>query len=66
MKEIARNKSAEDYRHLRAKLLRRGMTLRGFAISRGHCIQFVYDAASGRRTGPKAKKIREQLEELIK
>jgi hypothetical protein len=61
----ASKKATAKYSDLRARLIRQGMTLRKFALKRRYPVGTVYDAASGRRAGVKATKIREELEELI-
>jgi len=64
MRKAARKNKSTDYRTIRAKLLTRGMTLRGFALENGYGVQTVYDAAKGRRAGPTSMIILQQLEEL--
>jgi len=64
MRKAARKNKSTDYRTLRAKLLTQGMTLRMFALENGYGVQTVYDAAKGRRAGPTAMLILQQLEEM--
>lgn len=52
------------YETLRARLIERGQTLRGFALKHGYSAQTVYDAAKHRRNGVKSKQIQRQLEAL--
>ncbi len=57
-------KSNLKYRKLRSKLIEKGITLQGWAASKGLPQTTVYGAASGERNGIKSTAIRLQLEEL--
>jgi lambda repressor-like predicted transcriptional regulator len=54
--------ASREYLSLRARLLRRGITLRGFARQNGYRPSTVFNAARGERSGHVTTRIREQLE----
>jgi hypothetical protein len=57
-------KASLDYPALRARLIERGITLRGFALEHGYKIPTVYNAARKQRRGVKSVMILRQLEAL--
>jgi hypothetical protein len=65
MHQPSRNKTQAAYAKLRIKLIERGITLHGFAITHGYSIPTVYMAARGQRAGVISTKIRKHLENLI-
>lgn len=58
------DKANAKYVKLRSRLIEQGLTLRRFAIDRSYPLGTVYDAASGRRAGIVATKIKKELEEI--
>lgn len=48
-------------RRLRAGLLLKGYTLASWAATRGVSAEWVYQCVSGRRRGPAAQKLRQEL-----
>lgn len=57
-------KARTKYRELRARLIRKGYTLRSFARSFGFNEQTVYSAAQGKRAGVVSVQIQTKLEEI--
>lgn len=53
-----------EYRKLRAAVIRRGSNLRRWAIAEGVPVSTVYEAARGTRAGVEAIRIRTKLEEF--
>ena len=53
-----------NYRRLRAGLMKRGMSLHGFAVDHGYSPRTVYAAASGSRHGKLSLLILKKLEEV--
>jgi hypothetical protein len=51
----------EEFKELRAKLLKRGHSLRSFAITHGYKVQTVYSAAKRTRAGRKSLPIFEHI-----
>lgn len=60
---LAREKK-DPYLDLRVNLLRRGYSLRSFAVTFGYPVPTVYDAARGARMGVKSVKILNHLKQL--
>ena len=65
MSTTSRNKTSR-YQKLRASLIQRGITLRGFALQHGYCVPTVYMAARGQRAGVESVKIINHLNEVLK
>ena len=59
------NATQIDYRRIKAEMARRGTTLRAWALKRRLSPQSVYDAASGARSGPESRRIRQRLEKWL-
>lgn len=57
--------SIKKYRDLRARLYRRGMTLRQFALKHALPPRSVYGAARGERAGVKSLLILKKIEEFV-
>lgn len=55
----------QNYRRLRAQLVRRGTSLAAWARRHGYRVSTVYDAARGTRRGPVAASIVRRLEETL-
>jgi len=53
------------YTQIRMGLLRKGLTLRQWAINKGYPLMTVYNAAKGERSGPNSRIIQRQLEAEI-
>lgn len=63
------NKSSDNsssrYQELRWRLLRRGFSLRGWALKQGYPVTTVYSAARGERIGVRSMRIARELEAFI-
>ena len=59
------NGATRKYRETMASLIRRGTTLRRWALSESVPVGTVYLSVKGHRNGPRAVAIRERLEKFI-
>jgi hypothetical protein len=58
-------KASIKYNHLRSRLVRRGYTLRSWAMDRGLPVGSVYSAVKRLRNGVRATHIQQQLEKFL-
>ena len=63
--KMSNEKNKEGYVNLRMGLLRRGLSIRSFALRFGYPVQTVYGAAKGIRAGKVSVPIRSHLERFI-
>lgn len=57
--------ATRKYASARAKLVRRGKTLRSWALENKYPVGSVYNAVRGIRNGPRATAIRRQLKDFL-
>ena len=57
-------KAIRKYTELRARLMRRGLSVRACAIQIGVPVGSAYNAVNGLRNGPRSRDIQRQIEDI--